>query len=274
MNPTPSQVAALVLEATGRGESVHTAVVVDASDSSLVGRRWWVSGDRQGGTLGSAALDRVVARGLAGLFAGRGPTAALSRNFVYEEKGGEATAAVYVEAHHPAPALVIVGAGHIAAPLSRIGAMLGLRVVVLDDREEYATEGRFPDAADVRVIDFRDPFAETPLARQDRVVLVTRGHRFDYECLVKVLRMPEAPCYIGMIGSRRRVRATHEKLLADGLGTSDLRRVRAPIGLDLGGQSPTEIALAIAAEIVMLGAGGTGTPLADKERIVERFFAD
>ena len=65
MNPTPSQVAALVLEATGRGESVHTAVVVDASDSSLVGRRWWVSGDRQGGTLGSAALDRVVARGLA-----------------------------------------------------------------------------------------------------------------------------------------------------------------------------------------------------------------
>ena len=273
MNPSPSEVAALVVEATAKGESVYAAVVTAASDPSLVGRRWWTSGNRQGGSLGNPSLDRRVARALREPPMGMRSAAALSRDFAYRDEGGDGTATVYVEAHAPPPALVVVGAGHIAVPLCGIGAMLGFRVVVLDDREEYATRERFSDAATVRVIDFRDPFAETPLAPRDHIVLVTRGHRFDYECLVRVLRMPETPRYIGVIGSRRRVRATHAKLIGDGIDVDRLRRVRAPVGLDLGGQSPAEIALAIAAEIVMLRARATGTPLTEKECIVERFFA-
>lgn len=273
MNPSPAQVAARVLDALEKGERIHTAVVTDSGDASLIGRRWWGSGKRNGGTLGSPSLDEKVAAALPTLFPPRESRGALSRDFEYREGGRAGNARVYVELHGPPARMVIVGAGHIAIPLARLGDMLGLRVEVLDDRPDFAAPERFPQAAAVRVIDFRDPFADTPLAPYDHVVLVTRGHSFDYECLVRLLRMAEPPHYIGMIGSRRRVRATHEQLLREGFSTAEMGRVRAPVGLDLGGQTPVEIAVSVAAEIVMFHSGGSGVPLVEKERVVERFFA-
>ena len=272
MNPSPVQIADRVLAALERGERIYTAVVTVSPDASLIGRRWWRSGRRQGGTLGSPSLDGVVAAALPALFPPRNSRGALSRQFDYRKDDRPGTATVYVELHGPPARMVIVGAGHIAIPLSRLGDMLGLRVEVLDDRPGFANRDRFPEAAAVRVIDFRDPFADTPLASHDHVVLVTRGHSYDYECLVRLLRMTCLPHYIGMIGSRRRVRATHEQLLRDGFATEEMARVRAPVGLDLGGQTPVEIAVAVAAEIVMIHSGGTGVPLVKKERVVERFF--
>lgn len=273
MNPSPARIAARVLDALGKGERIHTAVVTEASDPSMIGRRWWLSGRRHGGTLGSPSLDEQVAAALPTLFPPRESRGALSRDFEYRDGGRECDARVYIELHGPPARLVIVGAGHIAIPLARLGDMLGLRVEVLDDRADFAAPDRFPEAAAVRVIDFRDPFAETPLAPHDHVVLVTRGHSFDYECLVRLLRMTHPPHYIGMIGSRRRVRATHEQLLRDGFTNEEMGRVRAPVGLDLGGQTPVEIAVSVAAEIVMFHSGGSGVPLVEKERVVERFFA-
>ena len=272
MNPSPAQIAARVLDALDRGERICTAVVTDSSDSSLIGRRWWRSGRRDGGTLGSPSLDAKVAAALPALFPPRESRGALSHDFEYRDGGHEGNARVYIELHGPPARMVIVGAGHIAIPLARLGDMLGLRVEVLDDRPDFAATERFPEAAAVRVIDFRDPFADTPLAPHDHVVLVTRGHSFDYECLVRLLRMANPPDYIGMIGSRRRVRATHEQLLRDGFTTEEMSRVRAPVGLDLGGQTPVEIAVSVAAEIVMFHSGGSGVPLVEKERVVERFF--
>lgn len=273
VNPSPAKVAARVLDALAKGERIHTAVVTDAADPSLIGRRWWHSGRRNGGTLGSPSLDAVVAAALPSLFPPRESRGALSLDFEYREGGRARNARVYVELHGPPARMVIVGAGHIAIPLSRLGDMLGLRVEVLDDRSDFAAPERFPEAAMVRVIDFRDPFADTPLAPHDHVVLVTRGHSFDYECLVRLLRMDDPPDYIGMIGSRRRVRATHEQLARDGFTAEEMGRVRAPVGLDLGGQTPVEIAVSVAAEIVMFHSGGSGVPLVEKERVVERFFA-
>ena len=273
MNPSPAHVAARVLAARERGERIFTAVVTASADTSLIGRRWWLSGGRDGGTLGSPSLDAAVAAALPSLFPPRESRGALSRTFDYRDGTRSGTATVYIELHGQPAGMVIVGAGHIAIPLSRLGNMLGLRVEVLDDRPDFANGERFPEAAAVRVIDFRDPFARTPLAPHDHVVLVTRGHSFDYECLVHLLRLHSPPHYIGMIGSRRRVRATHEQLLRDGFTTEEMARVRAPVGLDLGGQTPAEIAVAVAAEIVMVHAGGTGAPLVEKERVVERFFA-
>jgi len=272
MNPSPAHVAARVLAARERGERIFTAVVTASPDTSLIGRRWWLSGRRQGGTLGSPSLDGAVAAALPSLFPQRESRGALSRTFDFRDGRRPETATVYIELHGPPAGMVIVGAGHIAIPLSRLGNMLGLRVEVLDDRPDFANRERFPEAATVRVIDFRDPFVHTRLAPHDHVVLVTRGHSFDYECLARLLRMHSPPHYIGMIGSRRRVRATHEQLLRDGFTTEEMGRVRAPVGLDLGGQTPAEIAVAVAAEIVMVHAGGTGTPLVEKERVVERFF--
>ncbi len=274
MKLSATQVAARILEALEQGERIYTAVVTDAPDRSLIGRRWWLSGTHSRGTLGSPSLDEAVAAAVPSLFPPRESRGALSRDFDYRDGDRIRTARVYLELHGPPPRMVIVGAGHIAIPLARMGAMLGMRIEVLDDRPEFAAPDRFPDARAVRVIDFRDPFADTPLGPSDHVILVTRGHSFDYECLVRLLRMPAPPAYIGMIGSRRRVRATHEQLAREGFSTAEMKRVRAPVGLDLGGQTPAEIAVSVVAEVILFHAGGTGVPLVEKERVVERFFGD
>ena len=272
MRLSAARVAARVLEALEKGERIYTAVVVDAADGTMIGRRWWLSGERSRGTLGSPALDAAVAGAVPSLFPPRESRGALSRDFEFRDGERTETARVYLELHGPPARMVIVGAGHIAVPLARMGAMLGMRVEVLDDRVEFASADRFPDADAVRVIDFREPFAATPLGPSDHVILVTRGHSFDYECLVRLLRMEAPPGYIGMIGSRRRVRATHEQLAREGFTTAEMGRVRAPVGLDLGGQTPAEIAVSVVGEIILFHAGGTGVPLVQKERVVERFF--
>ena len=272
MSLSAAQVAARVLEALEKGERIYTAVVTGAPDEAMIGRRWWLTQGRCRGTLGTAALDEAVAAAVPSLFPPRESSGALSRDFEYPDGDRVRTARVYLELHGPPARMVIVGAGHIAVPLARMGAMLGMRVEVLDDRPEFAAAGRFPDARAVRVIDFRDPFADTPLVPSDHVILVTRGHSFDYECLVRVLRMSAPPAYIGMIGSRRRVRATHEQLAREGFTTQEMKRVRAPVGLDLGGQTPAEIAVSVVAEIILFHAGGSGAPLVERERVVERFF--
>jgi xanthine dehydrogenase accessory factor len=181
---------------------------------------------------------------------------------------------IYLELHDPPATLVIVGAGHIARPLAEMGTLLGFRVTVLDDRPAFATRERFPSAAHVRVMDLADPFAGIPVHRGTHVVLVTRGHKYDYECLLRLLKMEELPGYLGLIGSRRRIRATFVQLLQEGVTRDRIDLIRAPLGLDLGAQTPAEIAVAVAAELVMLHRGGSGTPLRERERILERFFPE
>ena len=186
---------------------------------------------------------------------------------------------VYVEVHHPHPDLVIVGAGHIAQPLCSIGAAMGFRVIVVDDRPDFATEERFPEADQVVRVDFRDPFADVPVHSTSHVVLVTRGHKYDYECLRHLLQAEVEAPYVGMIGSRRRIRAAFSQLENElmekhGPERDRLTRVRAPIGLDIGAETPVEIAVAVLAEIIMQWRGGTGAPLTDQERILDRFFKE
>jgi xanthine dehydrogenase accessory factor len=179
---------------------------------------------------------------------------------------------VYVELRRPVLELVIVGAGHIARPLARTGAALGFRVSVLDDRPDFATRERFPEAERLIEADFDDPFRDVPIHERSHLVLVTRGHKYDYACLIRALRLDPPPAYIGMIGSRRRVRATYVQLLDDGIDRALLGRIHAPVGLDIGAETPEEIAVAVAAELVLVRRGGTGTPLHRVERIDERFF--
>ena len=182
------------------------------------------------------------------------------------------TIQVYVEAHHPQPDLVIVGAGHIAQPLCSMGALMGFCVIVVDDRPDFATRERFPEADRIVQVDFRDPFADVPIHSTSHVVLVTRGHKYDFECLRHLLKTEVEPPYLGMIGSRRRVRAAFSQLQGEGMPRDRLSRVRAPVGLDIGAETPVEIAVAVAAEIVLHWRAGTGAPLADQERILDRFF--
>jgi xanthine dehydrogenase accessory factor len=148
----------------------------------------------------------------------------------------------------PRERLVILGAGHIAVPLAHMGAMLGFDVVVFDDRPSFANAGRFPDAT--VVCDFFDVLKDRlPVRATDYVAVITRGHRHDQECLRQLLG-GVAPRYLGMIGSRRRTRIVREQLAEEGFAPESLGRLFAPIGLDIGAQSPEEVALAILAQMV------------------------
>ena len=171
--------------------------------------------------------------------------------------------ALFFDVHVAPPALLIAGGGHIALPLARMGAMLGFRVVVLDDRPAFANEERFPDASRVIAAPFGETLAEYPFDDQTYVVLMTRGHAHDLECLAQVIDKPVA--YLGMIGSRRRVRGVLDAVKGQGHAEELLARVFAPIGLDIGARTPEEIALSVMAEVVKARHGGTGRSLSAKK---------
>ncbi len=220
------------------------------------------------GTLGDASLDDRAAE-LAGALLARGGVALET----VTSAAGETT--LFLEAHRAPERLLVVGAGHIAVPLAQLGVELGFRVLVLDDREEFATEERFTPQISVRRADFaRDPFAGERIDERTYVALVTRGHRWDFDCLRRLLALPRQPRYIGMIGSRRRVRAAFEALVAAGVTHAQLAAVHAPIGLDIGAESPAEIAVSIAAEIIAVRHGADlALTLGARERVLERLLA-
>ena len=265
-----AQAATHLLTALEAGEKAAIIVVIAHPDPTNVGNRVFFRGSEVVGSFQDPTADATI-RALAGEGLS-GNTGILPGLHPLPLAGGD-EAEIYLELHHPPAEMVIVGAGHLAQPLCTQGALLGLRVRVLDDRPEFATRERFPEAHEVRKVDFSDPFAAGKLHPWSHVLLVTRGHRYDFECLRKVLLYDPLPGYIGMIGSRRRVRATYDALLDEGFSPELLSQVRAPIGLDIGGETPAEIAVSVAAEIVQLWRGGSGHPLRDREKILHRLSA-
>lgn len=144
--------------------------------------------------------------------------------------------------------LVIVGAGHIARPLCRLAAEVGYQVVVLDDRPEYARQEYFPDAAEVVSGDYTEHLPRLAQAPACSVVLVTRGHKHDQDCLRLMVDRPLD--YLGMIGSQRRIDAVYTELVEEGFALERLRAVHAPIGLEIGAHTPAEIAVSILAQMI------------------------
>ena len=155
--------------------------------------------------------------------------------------GGEVT--VFLEPYLPLPALLIVGGGHIGQPLAELARIVGYTVQVVDTR---------PERAD------RPQLSPEAITTFTSVVLITEDHRSDELALRVALATPAA--YIGMIGSRRKVGLILDNLRRDGYADAQLARVRAPIGLDLGGRQPAEIALAILAEVEAVRHEGNGQP--------------
>ena len=163
------------------------------------------------------------------------------------------------------PTLLIVGAGHIALPLAQLGKLCDFDVVVLDDRASFANAERFPMADQVIAAPFEAALREFPLDEDTYIVLVTRGHQHDVACLLEVLDRPSA--YRGMIGSRRRVRSVFQLLEEEkGIARERFERLYSPIGLDIGSETPAEIAVSIMAEIIKVRRGGTGLSLSNGRR--------
>jgi xanthine dehydrogenase accessory factor len=258
----------LAREALAGGEPMASVTVIESRGQAAPapGTRLAVWADRLRGTLGDPAADEAAAA-----FA-REVLAAGTRVATREVQAPGAVITLYAEPHRPPPELVIVGAGHIARPLCGVGALLGFRVTVLDDRPDFATRERFPEAVEVRRADFSAPLAGVAMDARTHLVLVTRGHKYDYEALRDVLARPQLPAYIGMVGSRRRTRAALEQLAREGIDPARIAAVRAPVGLDVRAETPEEIAVAIAAELVLLRRGGSGRPLRETERVFERWI--
>ncbi len=178
---------------------------------------------------------------------------------------GEGNFDLFFEVLTLPPRLIIVGAGHIALPLARIAKLLEFEVAVLDDRLAYANRARFPDADQIVVGPYRETLSTMAVHTDTYIVLVTRGHVHDQACLEEVLESPAA--YIGMIGSKRRIRTVIQHTVDSGYSEEKLRRVYAPIGLDLHAETPGEIAVAIMAEIVNVRRGGVASSLASRAHL-------
>ena len=149
--------------------------------------------------------------------------------------------------------LLICGAGHIAIPLARFANDVGFSVTVLDDRSDFAHPSRFPDCTTIAE-NFTLALRDMPLGPSAHVVIITRGHEHDVDCLMEIL--PKEAAYVGLIGSRRRVSFVLKGLEEKGFSRQRLKGVFTPIGIPIGAESPEEIALSIVAELVCVRRKG------------------
>ncbi|MFH7594670.1 XdhC/CoxI family protein [Streptomyces racemochromogenes] len=250
-----------VLDAAADGGRAALARVVSGPPGQL-GRALAVHADGswEGGLGGGAALDRAAAEQVrALLLAGRTGTAELGT------AGGLCgePLTLLVESAAERPRLIVYGAVDFASALARMGAFLGHRVTVCDARPVFATPERFPGADEV-IVDWphRHLAAEHDAGRLDprtAVCVLTHDAKFDVPVLALALRLPLA--YVGAMGSRRTHDERTGRLRAEGVTEAELARLRSPIGLDLGGRTPEETAVAIAAELTAVRHGATAAPL-------------
>lgn len=182
-----------------------------------------------------------------------------------------ATVEVFIEPLRPELRLLIAGSGYVAQALARLAAPLGWRVALVDDRSEFAASAALPERTEVAVAEIAPWLRERQADAMSAIVIVTRGHRSDEDALRAAL--DSGAGYIGMIGSPSKVRAIFRHLLRAGVPRATLERVHAPIGLDLGAETPDEIALSIAAELLLWRRGGTGQRLRDVAGALARVSA-
>lgn len=177
------------------------------------------------------------------------------------EAGGKLE--VFFEVMPAPPKLIVVGAGHIAVPLVKMAKVLDFHVTVIDDRLLYANRERFPDADEVIVGDMAETLKAMTITPSCYIVLITRGHAYDEPCLRVIIHSPAK--YIGMIGSRRRIKACFQRFRdEEKIAEEVLNRVYAPIGLDIATETPAEIALSILAEVVKVRRGGNAASLSGR----------
>ena len=173
---------------------------------------------------------------------------------------------ILVEVVEPAATLLVVGGGHVGLAVGQLGAMLGMEVAIIDDREDYANVDRFPYEANVICGDFGEELERFPITANTYIVLVSRGHKVDELALRTVVERGAG--YVGMIGSKRRTRTVLQHLAEEGLDREALDRVFTPIGLDIGAETPEEIAVSVLGEIILVRRGGGAQPMSEYGRLL------
>ncbi len=270
--PTNTELTNRISEILERGNTALLVTIVESNAAAArVGAKMIVSdkGERFG-TFGDAALDEYALRDSVAFLQSREATKVLHTASAGSRRAALPDVKMLFERIEAEPRLVIAGAGHVGASLARLAAIAGFRVTLIDDRAEFVDRSLFssPCEESIELVtgnDWRQAMqAAVGNGRGVSVAIVTRGHKQDEECLHATLSA--GPDYVGMIGSKRRTNIVLEKLREEGANENELKRVRAPIGLDIGAVSPEEVALAILAEIVAERRGGKGASLSNWRR--------
>ncbi len=250
------------LSAAGQEAALATLILSVGSTPREEGAKMLVKPDGSiMGTIGGGAIEKAAIKdALEVIRAGK------ARKIEYRlSKGGElgmlcgGDAEVFIEPIGGAPSLFVFGAGHIAVPLAKMAAIVGYKISVIDERPDFATAARFPDAAEVVVSEIIPAYARLNIEKGSYIVIVTHGHKGDETALEGALKTPAK--YIGMIGSKTKNQAVFAHLLEKGFKQTDLDRAHAPIGLNIKAQTPEEIAVSILAEMISVKrASGEKSP--------------
>ena len=262
MRRVAGDVFSFIEEKKRSGEGVVLATVVKSRGSAPVapGTRMAVTVREFFGTVGGGPLEaKVIEVAREALAAGQ------PRLLEFRLRGDEAGGLgmlcggeqeIFLDVINPVSRILIFGGGHVGRALARVAAEVGCPSTVLDDREEFVDPSRFPEGCRAARFDFAGDWSALEISPETSIVIVTRGHSFDRICLEKAVATPAG--YIGMIGSRKKVAATLAASEEAGVPAKKDGRVYAPVGLDLGGNTPEEIAVSILAEIIAVREGRPG----------------
>ena len=245
------------------GPSVALASLIKtANGRGSIGSKLFIREDGSTeGSLGDLRLDRDAVKRARSLMA-------MGRNeYVITDEGVE----YFIEAYTTPPQLVICGGGHVSRALASHAKPLGFRLFITDDREEFASPQRFPEADMVVAEKPEDALRELPINANTFIVVATRGHRFDNVALAAAA--DTSARYVGLMGSKRKTILIYEDLVRMGISEERLREIRSPIGLDIHARTPEEIAISIIGEILMFRLGGTGQEMKLEQHRIDRIIS-
>jgi xanthine dehydrogenase accessory factor len=218
------------------------------------------------GTIGGGDLEQTVIEDALDAMR-NGDSFTKTYNLKGEEEGGfgpicGGMASVYVEVIRSRETILLCGGGHIASAIAHMASILDMNIIVVDERNEYASKERFPQAMNVVQAGPADPKLRELVTPSTYVVILTHSHEHDKDVLKNLISTDAA--YVGMIGSKKKVTAILEALSAEGVSDEELGRVHSPIGLDIGAETPAEIAVSILSEIVHMRRKGAPSPVSSK----------
>lgn len=246
-----------VLEVKGSSPGKEGSMMAVFSDGSILG------------TVGGGALEyEFIQEALKAIKENK----SCEKSFELTEKGSlhmkcGGFVRAYIKVFAKREKLLIMGGGHLGAELYTLGKFLNKYVVIFDDREEFANRKRFPEADEIIFGKMEETVKNYSVDENSYIIIVTRGHENDKECLKVILDKKVSPKYIGMVGSRGKVLATYKELLDEGYSKDELKKIYSPIGFDISSSEPKEIALGIMAEITAVKNQKTGEHMRDVRKI-------
>lgn len=246
-----------VLEVKGSSPGKEGSMMAVFSDGSILG------------TVGGGALEyEFIQEALKAIKENK----SCEKSFELTEKGSlhmkcGGFVRAYIKVFAKREKLLIMGGGHLGAELYTLGKFLNKYVVVFDDREEFANRERFSEADEIIFGKMEETVKNYSIDENSYIIIVTRGHENDKECLKAILDKKVSPKYIGMVGSRGKVLSTYKELLDEGYSKKELKKIYSPIGLDISSSEPKEIALGIMAEITAVKNQKTGEHMRDVRKI-------